>query len=73
MAEIMTKEPKGYGTHASMKGNASAADTKGERKGVFKHMVPSGKSEMVKGGEHKFDGGRHSGVCYTHDRSAYGK
>ena len=71
MAEIMKREPKGYGTHATMKGNPSAADTAGERKGVFKGMVPSGESEMVKGGDKKFDGGRHSGICYPHARSAY--
>jgi hypothetical protein len=71
MAEIMKREPKGYGTHATMKGNPSAADTAGERKGTFKGMVPSGESEMVKGGDKKFDGGRHSGICYTHTRSAY--
>ena len=71
MAEIMKREPKGYGTHATMKGNPSAADTAGERKGVFKGMVPSGESEMVKGGDKKFDGGRHSGICYTHTRSEY--
>lgn len=69
MAEIMKREPKGYGTHASMKGDANA--DKGSRHNVFKGMVPSGESEMVKGGEKKFDGGRHSGVCYTHDRSHY--
>lgn len=71
MAEIMKKEPKGYGTHATMKGDAAAADTKGTRHNVFKGMVPSGESEMVRGGDKKFDGGRHSGICYTHTRSAY--
>ena len=70
MAEIMKREPKGYGTHATMKGDA-AADTKGTRHNVYKGMVPSGESEMVKGGDKKFDGGKHSGICYTHTRSAY--
>ena len=70
--EIMTGEDgKGYGTHATMKGDAGAADRKGSRHNVFKGMVPSGKSEMVKGGEHKYDGGKHSGICYTHERSHY--
>lgn len=73
MAEIMKREPKGYGTHATMKGNASAADTKGERKGTIKGMVPAGRSEEYKGAEGKFDGGRHSGICYTHTRGQYGK
>jgi hypothetical protein len=71
MAEIMKREPKGYGTHAKMKGDAGAADRAGSRHNVFKGMVPSGKSEMVKGGEQKFDGGKCGGVCYTHDRSHY--
>ena len=71
MAEIMKREPKGYGTHATMKGDAAAAYTKGTRHNVYKGMVPSGESEMVKGGDKKFDGGKHSGICYTHTRSAY--
>jgi hypothetical protein len=72
--EIMTNESgKGYGTHATMKGDAGAADRAGSRHNVFKGMVPSGKSEMVKGGDHKYDGGKHSGVCYTHSRANYGQ
>ena len=66
--EVMKREPKGYGTHASMKGDAGAAD-KTSRHNVYKGMVPSGKSEM--GNKEKFDGGKHMGVCYTHDRSHY--
>ena len=71
--EIMTHEDgPHYGTHAEMKGDAGAADRAGSRHNVFKGMVPSGESEMVKGGEHKFDGGKHaSGVQYVHDRSHY--
>ena len=72
--EIMTHEDgPHYGTHAEMKGNASAADTKGERHGTIHGMVPSGKSESYKGAEGKFDGGRHSGVQYVHTRGEYGK
>lgn len=71
--EIMKHEDgPHYGTHAEMKGDAGAADRAGSRHNVFKGMVPSGESEMVKGGEHKFDGGKHaSGVQYVHDRSHY--
>lgn len=68
MAEIMKREPKGYGTQAKMSGDAGAKD-KTSRHNVFKGMVPSGESEM--GSEKKFDGGRQGGVCYTHDRSHY--
>lgn len=73
--EIMKHEDgPDYGTHATMKGDAGAPDTKGSRHNVFKGMVPSGASEMVKGGEHKFDGGKHaSGVQYVHTREQYGK
>ena len=71
--EIMTHEDGAkYGTHAEMKGDAGAADRAGSRHNVFKGMVPSGESEMVKGGEHKFDGGKHAtGHQYVHERSAY--
>lgn len=71
--EIMSHEdgPE-YGTHATMKGNAAAADTKGERHGTIHGMIPAGESEMV-GKDEKFDGGRKEGICYTHDRSHYGK
>lgn len=70
--EIMTREPKGYGTHATMKGDAGAADRAGSRHNVYKGMVPSGKSEM--GNKEKFDGGKHAeGHCYVHTRSQYGK
>lgn len=71
--EIMKHEdgPE-YGTHATMKGDAGAADREGSRHNVYEGMVPSGKSEM--GDKHKFDGGKHAtGHQYTHDRSHYGK
>jgi len=68
--QVMKREPKGYGTHAKMKGDPAAEDRAGSRHNVYKGMVPSGESEM--GSEKKFDGGKQMGVCYTHDRSHYG-
>jgi len=69
--EIMQNEDgTSYGTHATMKGNVTASDTSGERKEkLIHHMVADAKEN--RGSEHKFDGGRHESVCYTHTRDAY--
>jgi len=69
MAEIEKNEPKGYGTHAMMKGNPAASDSTGER-GSAKNNIPNAMTNKV-GADKKFDGGRSNGVCYTHDRKSY--
>jgi len=66
MANMMKNEPKGYGTTATMKRNPAASDMTGE-KGSAKMGIPAAKTNMT-GADKKFDGGRSSGVCYTHDR-----
>ena len=69
MAEIEKNEPKGYGTHATMKGNAKASDGTGEKNSAMKN-IPNAMTNKV-GADKKFDGGRSSGVCYSHDRKSY--
>ena len=59
----------GYGDKAKVKG-AEASDKTGERGGA-KNRIPGGKAESTKGKEESYSGGRHSGVCYTHDRKSY--
>jgi hypothetical protein len=66
MANLMKNEPKGYGVSATMKGNASASDSTGTQ-GSAKKGIPAAKTNMT-GADKAFDGGRSSGVCYTHDR-----
>lgn len=68
MAQLMKNEPKGYGTKATMKGDASASDRTGEQ-GSAKKNIPNAKTNAI-GADKAFDGGRSSGVCYTHDRKA---
>jgi hypothetical protein len=66
MANMMKNEPKGYGTKATMAGNPKASDSTGEH-GSAKKGIPAAKTNMT-GADKGFDGGRSSGVCYTHDR-----
>ena len=66
MAQIMKNQPKGYGTHATMSGNPAASDKSGEH-GSAKKGIPAAKTNAT-GADKAFDGGRSSGVCYTHDR-----
>jgi hypothetical protein len=68
MAQIMKNEPKGYGTHATMAGNPKGSDSTGE-KGSAKKGIPNAMTNAV-GADKKFDGGRSSGVCYSHDRKS---
>jgi len=49
-----------------MKGNAAASDMSGSQ-GSAKKGIPAAKTNMT-GSDKSFDGGRSSGVCYTHDR-----
>lgn len=66
-----TKEPKGYGfgSNAKEPKGVKASDESGERKGKIVNGIAMGKADGVS--EHKFDGGRHSGTCYTHSRNEY--
>lgn len=68
MAQIMKNEPKGYGTHATMSGNPKASDSTGER-GMAKKGIPNAMTNAT-GADKKFDGGKSSGVCYSHDRKS---
>jgi hypothetical protein len=49
---------------------ATASDMTGERKAKLVGGVAMGKEDAT-GADKKFDGGRSSGVCYTHTRAAY--
>jgi len=63
------KGAKGASGEKMPKG-ATASDMSGERKGKLVGGVSMGKEDAV-GADKKFDGGKSSGVCYTHTRSAY--
>ena len=71
--EIETGEPKGYDTHAEMRGDASKADTSGERKEkLIHHMVADAKENKPMSKHEDLSGGRHDdGHCYVHERSSY--
>ena len=62
-------QPKGYGygSNAKEPSGAKASDSSGERSGMIKNGIAMGKADAV-GADKKFDGGRHSGICYTHSR-----
>jgi hypothetical protein len=49
---------------------ATASDMTGERKAKLVGGVAMGREDAT-GADKKFDGGRSSGVCYTHTRAAY--
>jgi hypothetical protein len=66
MANMMKNEPKGYGAKATMKSNPVASDMTGSQ-GSAKKGIPAAKTNMT-GADKAFDGGRSSGVCYSHDR-----
>jgi len=68
------KEAKGYGfgSNAKEPSGVKASDASGERMERVKNGVGMGKMDAV-GSDKKFDGGRSSGVCYTHDRKSYQK
>jgi hypothetical protein len=44
-----------------------SSDAGGERTGMIKNGIAMGKADAT-GANKKFDGGRTSGVCYTHSR-----
>jgi hypothetical protein len=63
-------QPKGYGYGSNSKepSGVKASDAGGERKGMIKNGIAMGKADAT-GADKKFDGGRTSGVCYTHSRN----
>jgi hypothetical protein len=67
-----SEQPKGYGTSAKAPSGASASDSTGERHERLVNGVGMGKADAT-GANYAFDGGRHSGVCYTHGRKTHQK
>lgn len=65
-------QPMGYGTSAKAPAGATASDNSGERRERIVNGVAMGKADAT-GPDHKFDGGRSKGVCYTHGRKSYQK
>jgi hypothetical protein len=65
------KEAKGYGfgSNAKAPSGVTASDKSGERMEQTRNGVGMGKMDAM-GADKKFDGGRTSGVCYTHDRKS---
>ena len=64
-----SKGVKGASGEKMPKG-ATASDMTGERKAKLVGGVAMGKEDAT-GADKKFDGGRSSGICYTHTRDAY--
>jgi len=64
-----SKGAKGASDEKLPKG-ATASDMTGERKAKLVGGVALGKEDNI-GSDKKFDGGRSSGICYTHTRAAY--
>jgi hypothetical protein len=67
MANLDKNQPKGYGNDVKMAGNP-APDMKSN--GSVKNNIPNAMTNKV-GKDSKFEGGKQSGVCYTHDRKSY--
>ena len=67
MANLDKNQPKGYGNDVKMAGNP-APDMKSN--GTAKNNIPNAMTNKV-GKDSKFEGGKQSGVCYTHDRKSY--
>ena len=60
-------QPTGYGNKAKMAGNP-APDMKSN--GSAKKGIPNAMTNKT-GADKKFEGGKMSGICYTHDRKCY--
>lgn len=62
-------EPKGYGygNNAKLVGNP-APEMKSN--GSVKNRIPNAMTNNV-GKDNKCEGGKSSGICYTHDRKSY--
>ena len=67
MAKMDKDQPAGYGNNVKMAGNP-APDMKSN--GTAKKNIPDAMTNKV-GKDAKFEGGKQSGVCYTHDRKSY--
>ena len=67
MANLDKNQPKGYGNDVKMAGNP-APDMKSN--GSVKNRIPDAMTNKV-GKDAKFEGGKSSGTCYTHDRKSY--
>lgn len=69
MANLMKNEPKGYGfgNKATLAGNP-APEMKSN--GSVKNNIPNAMTNKT-GADKKFEGGKMSGICYTHDRKCY--
>ena len=64
------QQPKGYGQGSSAKepSGVKASDASGERSGMIKNGIAMGKADNISP-DKQFNGGRSSGVCYTHSRN----
>ena len=71
MANLNKNQPAGYGyvNKATMAGNP-AADMKSGEQGSVKKNIPNAMTNAT-GKNDCFDGGKMSGVCYTHGRKSY--
>jgi hypothetical protein len=69
MANLDKNQPKGYGNNVKMAGNP-AADMKSGEQGSAKKNIPNAMTNAT-GKNDCFDGGKMSGVCYTHGRKSY--
>ena len=71
MAKMDKNEPSGYGygNKATMAGNP-AADMKSGEQGSAKKGIPNAMTNKT-GKDCSFEGGKMSGVCYTHGRKSY--
>jgi hypothetical protein len=67
MANLDKNQPAGYGNNVKMGGNP-APEMKSN--GSVKNRIPDAMTNKV-GKDAKFDGGKSSGTCYTHDRKSY--
>ena len=65
----MDNQPTGYGNKVTMPGNP-AADMKSGEQGSAKKNIPNAMTNAT-GKNDCFDGGKMSGVCYTHGRKSY--
>lgn len=65
-------QPKGYGADVKMPKHVDSSDYTGTRNASMVNGIGMGKADLT-GPDHQFDGGRHNGVCYTHERKSYQK
>jgi hypothetical protein len=63
------KQPKGYGygENAKEPKGVKASDAGGERKEMIKNGIGMGMADNISP-DKQFNGGRSSGICYTHVR-----